>query len=386
MLSAANATQRLTLDLETGLRGWQLTDDRIVPGADDPGPAELPAPAARAALARARRSRRRPLACATSRARSADYTGEYLRPALEMRPAVAVGRRAARDGRRGQAPGRRRSAAGSTRSCSTESRLARSARAMRATPRTAPNCSASARSCGAGDARGGVVYLARGVVAPVADAADAATRIAGGDLSARVEARGAGEVAQLGGAFNTMAATLESNQAELERNAEELRRANAELDGANVELGRAYRELETSKEQSILALSTPVLEIDDQTLLLPLIGDVSRERAQQIKQRLLAGVRDHRSRFVVLDVTGVPTLDTHTARVLVEIVEAARLLGASVVLTGVSGELAARARQPRGRAERADDARRPEGRRRVGDALGLRAFVPTRRTALPVPT
>ena len=52
-------------------------------------------------------------------------------------------------------------------------------------------------------------------------------------------------------------------------------------------------------------------------------------------------MRDRRSRFVVLDVTGVPSLDTHTARTLVEIVEAARLLGASVVLTGVSGELAA---------------------------------------------
>ena len=51
-------------------------------------------------------------------------------------------------------------------------------------------------------------------------------------------------------------------------------------------------------------------------------------------------MREHRARYVVLDVTGVPALDTHTARILVEIVEAARLLGASVVLTGVSGELA----------------------------------------------
>jgi anti-anti-sigma regulatory factor/CHASE3 domain sensor protein len=340
VLAAANATQRLTLDLETGLRGWQLTGDRSFLEPTTRALTELPA------RLRELRSLVRDDPAQAARVRDltsqiGEYTGEYLRSALDLDPAslsAAERQATATEGKRRIDEIRRRF----DQIVLSESRLASvRSRDARASSDRADALGIAALVLVLLMLVAAVVYLARAVVAPVGDAAGAAARIARGDLGARVDTRGAGEVAQLGDAFNTMAATLQSNQAELERNAEELRRANSELDEANVELGRAYLELETSKEQSILALSTPVLEIDDRTLLLPLIGDVSRERAQQIKERLLAGVRDHRSRFVVLDVTGVPTLDTHTARVLVEIVEAARLLGASVVLTGLSGELAA---------------------------------------------
>jgi CHASE3 domain sensor protein/anti-anti-sigma regulatory factor len=340
VLAASDAVQRRTLDLETGLRGWQLTDDRAFLAPTQQALRELPARLDELE----RLVRDDPVQAARVRALAGQidsYVEDYVRPALAMDPSLLTpaDRRATTD------EGKRRLDSvrtGFDAIRRTESRLA----VIRA--QDARESSSRAETIGIVALVAllvllavAVVYLARVVVAPVGRTAQAASRIAGGDLTARVQPGGAGEVAQLGTAFNSMADALESNRAALERGAEELRRTNAELDARAGELVEAYRDLETSKEQSILALSTPALEIDDQTLLLPLIGDVSSERAQQIKGRLLTAVRDRRARFVVLDVTGVPMLDTSTARTLVEIVEAARLLGASVVLTGVSGELAA---------------------------------------------
>ena len=340
VLAASDAVQRLTVDLETGLRGWQLTDDRQFLTPTQQALRQLPGRLDELE----RLARDDPVQAARVRAlrdQVDSYVSGYVRPALGMDPTTLslADRRATAQEGKSRLDSVREGFDAIRRS---ESRLAATRSA------DARDSSARAETIGVvalvvllAMLLVAVVYLARAVVAPVGRTAQAATRIAGGDFTARVEPGGTGEVAQLGSAFNTMAAALESNRAALERGAHELRRTNAELDARAGELAEAYRDLEASKEQSILALSTPALEIDDQTLLLPLIGDVTNERAQQIKQRLLAAVRENRSRYVVLDVTGVPSLDTDTARILIEIVEAARLLGASVALTGVSGELAA---------------------------------------------
>jgi CHASE3 domain sensor protein/anti-anti-sigma regulatory factor len=340
VLAAADAVQRLTVDLETGLRGWQLTGDRQFLEPTQEARRELPARLDE--LARLVRDDPQQAARVRSLTSGIDsYVENYIGPALTMDPAQLT-----------LAERRATTAEGKSRLDSVRSDFdaIRSTESRLATARSQDARESSERAETLGVAAlvvlllmlvAAVVYLARAVVAPVARTAQAATRIAGGDLTARVPPGGTGEVAQLGSAFNTMAGALESNRAALERGAAELRRTNAELDARAGELAEAYRDLETSKEQSILALSTPALEIDDQTLLLPLIGEVSTGRAQQIRERLLAAVRENRSRYVVIDVTGVPSLDTDTARTLVEIVEAARLLGASVALTGVSGGLAA---------------------------------------------
>jgi anti-anti-sigma regulatory factor/CHASE3 domain sensor protein len=340
VLAASDAVQRTTVDLETGLRGWQLTNDRRFLEPTLQGLHELPARLAElGALVRDD-----PVQAARVRALAGqidDYAQDYVEPALGMDPtrlSLAQRRATAAEGERRLDAVR----AGFDSIRRTESRLAVTrSQAARDSSAHAETIGIAALVVLLALLAAAVVYLARAVVAPVGRTAQAASRIAGGDLTARVTPGGAGEVAQLGSAFNTMAEALESNRTALERGAQELRRTNAELDARAGELAEAYRDLETSKEQSILALTTPALEIDAQTLLLPLIGEVSRERAEQIKQRLLDSVRERRSRFVVLDVTGVPSLDTDTARLLVEIVAAARLLGASVALTGVSGALAA---------------------------------------------
>ncbi len=70
------------------------------------------------------------------------------------------------------------------------------------------------------------------------------------------------------------------------------------------------------------------------------VESATLERARQIDTRLLREVRDRRARIVVVDVTGVPEIDTPVANQLLQTVTAVRLLGARVIMTGVSGELA----------------------------------------------
>ncbi len=88
------------------------------------------------------------------------------------------------------------------------------------------------------------------------------------------------------------------------------------------------------------ALSTPVLKVRDRLLIVPMIGSIDTERARQMTAQLLASIRKNRARVVVLDVTGVPEVDTAVANHLIQTVEAARLLGTELILTGISREIA----------------------------------------------
>jgi len=93
-------------------------------------------------------------------------------------------------------------------------------------------------------------------------------------------------------------------------------------------------------EETIRELSTPVLPIGERLLLLPLIGVIDAKRAAQLTDRLLNAIRTNRARAVVIDITGVAFMDSYIANHLVKSVEAARLLGAGVIITGVSAEVA----------------------------------------------
>src|SRR5215218_7372958 len=87
-------------------------------------------------------------------------------------------------------------------------------------------------------------------------------------------------------------------------------------------------------------LSTPVLQVRERILILPIIGVLDEQRANQFTEQLLAGIRSHRAKVVVLDITGVPDVDSEVANHLVQAVDASRLMGASVILTGLSPEIA----------------------------------------------
>jgi rsbT co-antagonist protein RsbR len=99
---------------------------------------------------------------------------------------------------------------------------------------------------------------------------------------------------------------------------------------------RVIRQQEDSQRE----LSTPVLQVRERLLILPIIGVLDKERAQQLTEQLLGGIRTHRARVVVIDITGVPDVDEAVADHLVKTVDASRLMGAGVIITGLSSEIA----------------------------------------------
>src|SRR6187549_2164065 len=94
------------------------------------------------------------------------------------------------------------------------------------------------------------------------------------------------------------------------------------------------------QEDEIRELSTPVLQVRERLLILPIIGVLDNERAKQLTEQLLAGIRTHRAKVVVIDITGAPDVDETVANHLVQTVEASRLMGASVIITGLSPTIA----------------------------------------------
>jgi rsbT co-antagonist protein RsbR len=94
------------------------------------------------------------------------------------------------------------------------------------------------------------------------------------------------------------------------------------------------------QQEAIRELSTPVLPVRERLLILPVIGTVDPLRARQLTEQLLRGIRTNRARVVVMDITGVPAMDQTVANHLVLTVEASRLLGATVIVTGLSPQLA----------------------------------------------
>lgn len=93
-------------------------------------------------------------------------------------------------------------------------------------------------------------------------------------------------------------------------------------------------------EAVIEELSTPVLQAQEGLLLVPLIGRVDRPRAAQLRSQLLNAVHAQRARVAVIDLTGVPRIERETADDLIRAIEAVRLLGASVILAGISAVIA----------------------------------------------
>jgi len=94
------------------------------------------------------------------------------------------------------------------------------------------------------------------------------------------------------------------------------------------------------QQTTIRELSTPVLQVRDRLLILPIIGMLDARRTSQLTEQLLQAIRSNRAKVVVVDITGVPAIDKTVANRIVETVRACRLMGADVILTGLSAEIA----------------------------------------------
>jgi rsbT co-antagonist protein RsbR len=94
------------------------------------------------------------------------------------------------------------------------------------------------------------------------------------------------------------------------------------------------------QRSTIQELSTPVLQVRERLLILPMIGILDSRRASQLTEQLLGAIRSNRAKVVVIDVTGVPAIDQTVANHIVETVRACKLMGAGVIITGLSPEIA----------------------------------------------
>jgi rsbT co-antagonist protein RsbR len=94
------------------------------------------------------------------------------------------------------------------------------------------------------------------------------------------------------------------------------------------------------QQEAIRELSTPVLQVRERLLILPIIGVLDGQRARQLTEQLLRAIRANRAKVVVIDITGVPAIDSTVANHLVQTVEASGLMGANVIITGLSSEIA----------------------------------------------
>ena len=94
------------------------------------------------------------------------------------------------------------------------------------------------------------------------------------------------------------------------------------------------------QQAAIRELSTPVLQVRGRLLILPIIGVLDSQRARQLTEQLLGSIQANRAKVVVIDITGVATIDLTVANHLVQTVEASRLMGASAILTGLSSGIA----------------------------------------------
>lgn len=105
-------------------------------------------------------------------------------------------------------------------------------------------------------------------------------------------------------------------------------------------LAAARDEVIRAQEAALRELSTPLIPLSDTAVVMPLIGSIDSTRARQIMETLLEGIASNAANLVILDITGVPIVDTQVANGLIQAAQAAKLLGARVVLTGIRPEVA----------------------------------------------
>ncbi|NTV62681.1 MAG: HAMP domain-containing protein, partial [Oscillochloris sp.] len=145
------------------------------------------------------------------------------------------------------------------------------------------------------------------------------------------------ELGHLAAAFEQMSARIASSYTHLEHEVSartaDLRQSLAERDRQASELAEALAEVR-QKEQEVLDLSVPIVPLLDDTLVVPIIGVLSTERAISFLQTLLAAVEARQARVVIMDITGLALIDERIADLLLQAASAVRLLGAELIMVG----------------------------------------------------
>jgi rsbT co-antagonist protein RsbR len=179
----------------------------------------------------------------------------------------------------------------------------------------------------------------RMIVRPLNQLTFAAGRFSAGERTMRSQIVRNDEIGMLSTSFDTMADEVEHTLQDLQAYA-------TSLEEQRTELSHTLNELQSSTEErlrlaeTIRELSTPVISLYDNIILLTLIGDIDEERAQQFQESLLEGIEQHNAQKAIIDLTGVAVVDTQVAATLIDATRAARLLGAQVIVVGITPQVA----------------------------------------------
>jgi rsbT co-antagonist protein RsbR len=147
------------------------------------------------------------------------------------------------------------------------------------------------------------------------------------------------EIGKLNQAFRQMALELIEERKEVQRQQQALSDRNIALEHALDEANRATTARD-AMAATVRALSVPILPIQQHVLLVPLVGEIDHHRANTLLERVLQGVMAHQANLLILDVTGVPLIDSFVADAILRTVQAARLLGCRCTLVGLTPEVA----------------------------------------------
>jgi rsbT co-antagonist protein RsbR len=153
--------------------------------------------------------------------------------------------------------------------------------------------------------------------------------------------------ARVADATSSLRVSNDALETEIALRTDELRQANERLKLELAERQRSEEARAALQQKIILAqntrlaeLSTPLIPITEHIMVMPLIGTIDADRAEQALEAALNGVQAHRAKVVILDVTGVTILDSAVASTLMRTAAALRLLGAQTIVTGIRAELA----------------------------------------------
>lgn len=160
-----------------------------------------------------------------------------------------------------------------------------------------------------------------------------------GKLDTRVAVARQDEVGELAGAFNELAVTIQRQTEDLQAQYERAVAAQAETEKAREQIARQLDTIE-QKDTLLREISVPVLPLSDSTLVMPLIGALDTERLRQIQHQALQNLQGRSTKCLILDITGVPVVDTQVAQGLIQVIQSARLLGTETVVVGVRPEVA----------------------------------------------
>lgn len=161
---------------------------------------------------------------------------------------------------------------------------------------------------------------------------DVLSSVAAGDLDVRIKAEVEDDLTGVEEAINILIEDLTYELKQSKKMREELEEKLYKIEEQQKTIMR--------QQDDLLELSSPVTKVWDNVLILPVIGTLDSQRAQVMMENLLQKIVDTGCTMSILDITGVPTVDTQVANHLLKTVTSARLLGADCIISGISPAIA----------------------------------------------